>query len=108
MTQPIQGYAQALAAYGRAAASAEGAPAADAAGEAANGGSFAGILRQTLDTVAETGRATEALAVGAVQDGANLSQVVAAVAEAEVTLQSVVAVRDKVIGAYQQIMRMQI
>ena len=37
---------------------------------------------------------------------ADLSSVVTAVAEAELTLQTVVAVRDKVIESYKQILRM--
>jgi flagellar hook-basal body complex protein FliE len=37
---------------------------------------------------------------------AELSDVIAAVSQAEVSLQTVVAVRDKVIAAYQDIMRM--
>jgi flagellar hook-basal body complex protein FliE len=39
---------------------------------------------------------------------ASLQQVVQAVMMAEQTLQTVVAVRDKVVGAYQEISRMQI
>ena len=39
---------------------------------------------------------------------AELHEMVTAVTNAELTLKSVVAVRDKVIGAYQEILRMQI
>ena len=40
--------------------------------------------------------------------GADLSQVVTAVAEAETTLQTVIAVRERVIEAYKEILRMPI
>ena len=39
-------------------------------------------------------------------DRADIGQVVTAVAEAEVTIQTIVAIRDKVIEAYKDIIRM--
>ncbi len=44
--------------------------------------------------------------VQAVAGGANLQEVVEAVNAAEITLQTVVAVRDRIITAYQEIIRM--
>jgi len=44
----------------------------------------------------------------AVTGEADLTDVVAAITSAELTLQTVVAVRDRLISAYQEIMRMPI
>ena len=44
----------------------------------------------------------------AVAGEADILEVVSAVSNAEMTLQTVVAVRDRVLGAYQEIMRMPI
>jgi flagellar hook-basal body complex protein FliE len=68
--------------------------------------SFGDLLEQVLTEAVDAGRKSEAQASQAVAGGANLQQVVEAVNAAEVTLQTVVAVRDRIIGAYQEIMRM--
>ena len=54
------------------------------------------------------GRESERLSLAAVAEQADLSQVVTAVAEAETMLNTVVAVRDRVVEAYKDIMRMPI
>ena len=51
---------------------------------------------------------SEKASVAAVGQGADLNHVITAVAEAEVTLQTVVAVRERIIEAYKDIMRMPI
>ena len=48
------------------------------------------------------------MSAAAIQNKADLTEVVTAITNAEVTLQTVVAVRDRMISAYQQIMRMPI
>ena len=53
-------------------------------------------------------RASEAKAVEALTGKASLQDVVEAVTEAELSLQKMTAVRDRVISAYQEIMRMPI
>jgi len=53
-------------------------------------------------------RAAELKASGAIQGKGDLVDVVTAVQAAEVSLETVVAIRDKVIAAYQEIMRMPI
>jgi flagellar hook-basal body complex protein FliE len=50
----------------------------------------------------------ETASLKGVMGKAELHDMVAAISNAELTLQTVVAVRDKVIGAYQDIMRMPI
>ena len=70
--------------------------------------SFADLVGSAVSTVIETGRQGEAMTVKAVTGEADLRQVVTAVTNAEVTLQTAIAIRDRVIEAYQDIMRMSI
>jgi len=70
--------------------------------------SFADVLSQQVKGVEATGRASEAAATQAAAGQGNLVDLVTQVAEAEVMLQTAVSVRDRVISAYQEIMRMPI
>jgi flagellar hook-basal body complex protein FliE len=69
---------------------------------------FAGLVRTQLDAARTDLRAGEAKAVEALTGRASLQDVVEAVTEAELSLQKMTAVRDRVISAYQEIMRMPI
>ena len=80
--------------------------AAAAAGGEAPTASFGAMLEQVLTDAVDAGHKSEIQAVQAVAGGANLQEVVEAVNAAEITLQTVVAVRDRIIAAYQEIMRM--
>ena len=68
--------------------------------------SFGAMLEQMLNDAIDAGHKSEAQALQATAGGANLQDVVEAVNAAEITLQTVVAVRDRSISAYQEIMRM--
>jgi len=72
------------------------------------GGNFGEALQATLDSTTRALGHSEAMSTQALAGNAELSQVVTAVANAELTLQTVIAVRDKVIQAYQDILRMPI
>ena len=61
-----------------------------------------------MSAVAEAGRHSDAQSQGMAAGKANLVDVVTAVAETEVTVNALVSVRDKVIQAYEEIMRMPI
>ena len=100
----IVGVGQALKAYG---AALERGKAATAAAPA-EAGSFAGLVRAGLEGARANLRAGEAKAVEALSGRASLQEVVEAVTEAELSLQKMTAVRDRVISAYQEIMRMPI
>jgi len=69
---------------------------------------FAEMIKQVSESAVEAGEASEGLTVAAVRDKAELTDVVTAITNAEVTLQTVVAVRDRMISAYQEILRMPI
>ena len=86
--------------------SARPAPKVESATSAGDG--FAGLLGQALDGVGDAGRRADAQAITAATGKANVVDVVTAVAESETALQTMVAVRDRMISAYEEIMRMQI
>jgi flagellar hook-basal body complex protein FliE len=94
-----QAYANALAGK-----DAPGAGAPDEAG----GPSFADMVRDVVDQTVQAGRASEQTAVKAASGQAELVDVITAVNAAELTLETVMAVRDQVIQAYQDIVRMPI
>lgn len=80
------------------------APAKDAAG----GGGFADALRDATEGAIGALREGETQSLKAAAGTANLTDVVTAVGKAELTLQTVVTLRDRVIQAYQDILRMPI
>ncbi len=73
---------------------------------APGGGDFADLVKGAIKEAVRIGERSEQLSIAGINDKADLNQVVTAVAEAEVTLQTVVNVRDKVIDAYREILRM--
>ncbi|MCK5375259.1 MAG: flagellar hook-basal body complex protein FliE [Alphaproteobacteria bacterium] len=73
-----------------------------------NASSFSDLLEGNIERSVDTMKRSEEMAAKAVTGDANLIDVIQAVTDAELTLQTVVAVRDKMISAYQEIMRMQI
>jgi flagellar hook-basal body complex protein FliE len=80
----------------------------DSGDQATSGGGFGGALQRALVGVVETGHQADAQAMTAIACGGNLTEVVTAVSRAELALQSTVAIRDRVVQAYQDIMRMPI
>src|SRR5271155_2288059 len=81
-----------------------GAPkASDAAGL-----SFGDMLKDAIGGVLDTGRKSDAQTVAMASGKANVMDVVTAVAETDVAVSTLVSVRDKVIAAYEDIMKMAI
>ena len=79
-----------------------------AAGQGAAGLDFSSLIQGALSGVAQSGKAAEAQAIAAASGKADIVDVVTAVAESEAALETLVAVRDRVIAAYEEIMRMPI
>lgn len=77
-------------------------------GAATGGFSFGDLLKSGLQSAIGTVKAGEAASAAAVAGKADLSQVVQAINQAELTLQTVVAIRDRMLSAYQEILRMPI
>ena len=71
-------------------------------------GSFGAMLKQAIGSVVEAGRNSDAQSKALAAGKANIVDVVTAVAETEVAVEALVSVRDKVIQAYEEIMRMPI
>ncbi len=72
------------------------------------GVTFSDFLKQKARESVDTLRESESMSAKAVTGEADLTDVVQAVGAAELTLQTVVSVRDRMISAYQEIMRMPI
>jgi flagellar hook-basal body complex protein FliE len=76
-------------------------------GDAA-GTDFGAMLRGAMDNTVKSTQNAESLMTQQASGKAELIDAVTAVANAETSLQSVIAIRDQVISAYQEIMRMSI
>lgn len=72
------------------------------------GSGFSDMLAQSLTSVVEAGQASDQKSLEMVNGNANIVDVVTAIAETEVAIESMVAIRDRVIQAYEEIMRMPI
>ena len=66
------------------------------------------MLKDAVGSVVQAGRASDAQSQAMVTGKANIVDVVTAVAETETAVQALVSVRDKMINAYEEIIRMQI
>lgn len=83
-------------------------PASPAAAGEAGPADFGSVLEAAALNTVNTSRAAEDMTAKALVGKANINDVVMAVNAADISLQSVIAVRDRVIAAYQEIMRMPI
>ncbi len=73
-----------------------------------SGSDFASLLKDGVKNAIDSSKKSEDLSKQALAGKADIRDVVAAVNNADLTLQTVVAVRDKVIGAYNDILKMPI
>ena len=72
------------------------------------GPSFSDVLKDAVGGVLDAGRKSDAQTVAMASGKANVMDVVTAVAETDVAVSTLVSVRDKVIAAYEDIMKMAI
>jgi flagellar hook-basal body complex protein FliE len=75
---------------------------------AAAGPSFGDLLKDAIGDVVDGGRKADSQANAMAAGKANVMDVVTAVAETDVKVSTLVSVRDKVIAAYEDIMKMAI
>lgn len=80
----------------------------DSASPATPGGNFATMLKDVAQDAIGAGKEAEELSKAALAGKASLRDVVTAVNNAELTLETVVSIRDKVINAYNDIIKMPI
>jgi len=69
---------------------------------------FGATLLEMMKGTAQSVTQAEAVALDGIQGRASVQQVVASVMQAEEAVQSMTAIRDKIVGAYLEISRMQI
>ncbi len=79
-----------------------------AAASAASAADFSTMLARMSSDAVDSVRTGEATAISGIGGKASVQQVVEAIMNAEQTLQTAIAVRDKVVAAYQEISRMAI
>jgi len=70
--------------------------------------SFGSVLANTIDNAIEASRTSESISIQAASGQSDLQDVVEAVNAAEIGLQTVVSLRDRMVTAYQEILRMPI
>ncbi|MCK5445029.1 MAG: flagellar hook-basal body complex protein FliE [Rhodospirillaceae bacterium] len=69
-------------------------------------GAFAQLVTDSVTQAVSQGVQSEQMAMAGITDNADLAQVVTAISEADLALQTVVSIRDKVVEAYREILRM--
>lgn len=75
---------------------------------AGSGTSFGATLSNALQGVVASGEAADSAAASGISGHGNLTQVVMAVSRAQLALQTTTVIRDRVVQAYQDIMKMSI
>lgn len=70
--------------------------------------SFSNVLGSAIRGAINTGKVAESQTAQALSGKGNMSDVVASVEEAKLTLQTVTTLRDRFVSAYQDIMRMSV
>ncbi len=79
-----------------------------AADPTGGGTSFSSILKDVVHAVSEAGAKADTQTQSVAMGKANMIDVVTAVAESETAIATLVSVRDKVISAYEEILKMPI
>ena len=79
-----------------------------AQGTGAEGGGFGATLQRAMEDAVDLGRSADAASTQALLGQGSVTDVVLAVARAEMALQTATTLRDKVVAAYQDVMRMPI
>ena len=75
---------------------------------AVGGADFGSTLQRAMQGAVDAGTQADTQATQAIAGHGNITEVVTAVSKAELALQTTVALRDRVVQAYQDIMRMPI
>ncbi len=84
-------------------------PGTDLTAKASTGGNnFADLLAQNVQGVVDQGKVSDQMAMDMVSGKANVVDMVTALSETEMAIESMVTIRDRVISAYEEIMRMPI
>ncbi|WP_420960904.1 flagellar hook-basal body complex protein FliE [Brucella sp. IR073] len=76
--------------------------------ESGSGASFGDVLSQLTSATGDKLRAAEATSISSMTGDVPAREVVSSIMEAEQSLQTAIAIRDKIVQAYLEISRMQI
>ena len=79
-----------------------------ALGQRAQGPDFGKLLSDQVQGVIDSGRTSDKMSLDLLNGKANVVDVVTAISQTQLAMESMVAIRDKVISAYEEIMRMPI
>lgn len=83
-------------------------PAQDGAGPVRDPAAFSSMVQDALGGVTESGQAVEARTAELADGKADVVDLVTAVAETELAVETLVTVRDRMISAYQEVLNMPI
>ena len=83
-------------------------PAINQVADLGGGNDFAKLLGQAVQGVVDSGKVSDAKAMDMVNGKGDMVDVVTAISQTELAMDTMVAVRDRVISAYEEIMRMPI
>lgn len=72
------------------------------------GSGFGDVLQRAIEGAVDVAKQAETASAQAIAGGGNLTEVVTAVAKAELALQTTATIRDRVVQAYQDIIKMTI
>lgn len=83
-------------------------PQLDQVASTGQGPDFAKLLTDAVQGVVDSGKSADAKSLDLVNGKGNVVDVVTAISQTEVAMETMVTVRDRVISAYEEIMRMPI
>ncbi|HHG90949.1 MAG TPA: flagellar hook-basal body complex protein FliE [Devosia sp.] len=101
-------FSAATAAYGNAAQLVQGGGNVPSQQSTTGGSDFAKILSESVQSVVDTGNRADQVSMDMLNGKASVVDMVTAISETELAVESMVTVRDRVISAYQEILRMPI
>ncbi|MBS1103780.1 flagellar hook-basal body complex protein FliE [Gluconobacter sp. Dm-62] len=79
-----------------------------ATGNSVSGTDFGSVLSQSVSSVIDSGHDAEAEAAQGLTGGGDMTQIVTAVSNAQLALQTTTVIRDRMVQAYQDVMKMTI
>lgn len=83
-------------------------PQTDQLASVGQGPDFAKLLSESVQGVVEAGKVSDQMSLDLVNGKADIVDVVTAISQTEIAMETMVTVRDRVISAYEEIMRMPI
>jgi len=83
-------------------------PGVDDAAQAGGGSDFGSVLENAVGSVLDDAHTADSLSAQGLNGGGDLTSIITAVSKAQLALQTTTTIRDRVVQAYQDIMKMTI